>query len=167
MRDVRGRLECGQVIKAAQQQQLKASSTAQQAQPRRSSRLTVSHLTPPLSRTCTTHSLLESEHGNEIDGNDCVWRMNRAPTKGYEKHVCVITATERDRPPLTYIHTPSQHTANAPLSLTAVSAAAVCHHLCCCDSRSDRRRRSIGSTPSLTYGIFVYSRGRTMRSFMV
>ena len=148
---------------ATQSEQHSTASTAKAQQPA----LTASHPSPPLSVLYHPHSLLESEHGNEIDGNDCVWRMNRAPTKGYEKHVCVITATERDRPPLTYTYTPSQHTANAPLSLTAVSAAAVCHHLCCCDSRSDRRRRSIGSTRSLTYGIFVYSRGRAMRSFMV
>ena len=42
-------------------------------------------------RTCAVvsnaGSLLESKHGKAIDKNDCVWRMNRAPTEGYEKHV--------------------------------------------------------------------------------
>ena len=31
--------------------------------------------------------LLESEHGAAIDSNECVWRMNRAPTAGFEAHV--------------------------------------------------------------------------------
>jgi hypothetical protein len=32
-------------------------------------------------------SLLDAEHGAAIDANDCVWRMNRGPTQGFEKHV--------------------------------------------------------------------------------
>ena len=32
-------------------------------------------------------SLLDARHGAAIDGHDCVFRMNRAPTRGYEAHV--------------------------------------------------------------------------------
>ena len=32
-------------------------------------------------------SLLSSKHGDAIDANECVWRMNRAPTRGFEAHV--------------------------------------------------------------------------------
>merc|ERR1740139_1429221 len=31
--------------------------------------------------------LSRREYGAEIDANECVWRMNRAPTKGFEQHV--------------------------------------------------------------------------------
>ncbi|KAL1508363.1 hypothetical protein AB1Y20_004473 [Prymnesium parvum] len=32
-------------------------------------------------------SLLDSEYGKAIDANECVFRMNRGPTKGFERHV--------------------------------------------------------------------------------
>lgn len=32
-------------------------------------------------------SLLDSQHGGAIDAHECVFRMNRAPTRGYEAHV--------------------------------------------------------------------------------
>jgi len=32
-------------------------------------------------------SLLDRMYGKAIDKNECVWRMNRAPTVGFEKHV--------------------------------------------------------------------------------
>ena len=119
---------------AATQSEYSTAQHSRAAQPRHSSTAGshgLTHLTPPLSVLYHPHSLLESEHGNEIDGNDCVWRMNRAPTKGYEKHVCVITATERGLLSHTYTRPLSTHCGNAPLSLTAVSAAAV-PPLCCC-----------------------------------
>jgi len=31
--------------------------------------------------------LLEREYGEHIDSNDCVWRLNRAPTQGFERYV--------------------------------------------------------------------------------
>jgi hypothetical protein len=32
-------------------------------------------------------SLLDREYGEHIDSNDCVFRLNRAPTSGFERHV--------------------------------------------------------------------------------
>ena len=32
-------------------------------------------------------SLMDATHGEAIDANDCVFRMNRAPTAGFERHV--------------------------------------------------------------------------------
>ena len=38
--------------------------------------------------------LRRREYGAEIDANECVWRMNRAPTKGFERHVGARTTLD-------------------------------------------------------------------------
>lgn len=46
---------------------------------------------PPRCQSCALVSnagiLRKREYGEAIDAHECVWRMNRAPTKGFEKHV--------------------------------------------------------------------------------
>ena len=46
---------------------------------------------PPRCGSCAVvsnaASLLAAQYGDDIDAKDCVWRMNRAPTAGFEKHV--------------------------------------------------------------------------------
>ena len=33
------------------------------------------------------YPLPPTRYGEAIDAHECVWRMNRAPTKGFERHV--------------------------------------------------------------------------------
>ena len=61
--------------------------------------------------------LLEREYGEHIDSNECVWRMNRGPTAGFERRE--LQATNSPATATSYKGVP---TLKAMLRITHVTA---------------------------------------------